>query len=351
MLEEKRDPSGVLYIYDRVLEKGSHDRRWVKMLVAPNLQTMQEDCFYACPHLEKVVAPNLKKIESGCFEACPKLTSFIAPFLKLQNVHFLGSLFIDLNKKEILSSGILEPRLVRAIEKEIQNEAPLSIQEKEAGVQVLKSGAFEILKVENGVITGICLPTAKVFPSHSLYENKGVKELVLPLVEKLDHNSVYKAQALEKVIAPCLKHVRFSNFSKCPRLECVEAPKLFVLEHSCFNENESLKNLHFDALESVDRNCFCHLPQVEEVYFPQVTAIGESSLQYNQNMKQVILPELIELERGILYRSSVQNLYAPKIHNRSTFIKYLKNARTLIKNKAVLPLNYKNRIKDERQNV
>jgi hypothetical protein len=53
-----------------------------------------------------------------------------------------------------------------------------------------------------------------------------------------------------------------------------------------------------------------------------------------------------ELERGIFYRSNVQELYAPKIYNRSTFIKYLKNARLLIKNRAVLPLNYRDHIKE-----
>ena len=75
-------------------------------------------------------------------------------------------------------------------------------------------------------------------------------------------------------------------------------------------------------------------------------AIGESSIQYNSNLEQVILPRLTELERGIFYRSNVQELYAPKIYNRSTFIKYLKNARLLIKNRAVLPSNYRGHIKE-----
>ena len=64
------------------------------------------------------------------------------------------------------------------------------------------------------------------------------------------------------------------------------------------------------------------------------------------NLEQVILPQLIELERGIFYRSNIQELYAPKIYNRSHFIKYMKNARKLIKNKSILPLNYKGHIKE-----
>ena len=346
MLEEKRDSSGVLYIYDRILENAAHDRRWVKVLVAPNLEVMGDDCFYACPNLEKVVAPKLSKIGMGCFEDCPQLTSFVAPFLKAQNIHFLGSLLIDLNQKKILTPGNLEPRLVRTIEKEFLKDEPLVIVENEGGDRVLKSGKFELLKEENGVITGICLPTLKMLPSHSLYENKTVKELILPSAEKMDHNAIYKSAVLEKVVAPCLKEVRFSNFSKCPKLNKVEAPELVSLDHSCFNDNESLSLVDFRKLESVSRQCFCHLPQIRTLCFPKVTAIGESSIQNNQNLEQVILPQLIELERGIFYRSNVQELYAPKIYNRSTFIKYLKNARLLIKNRAVLPSNYRGHIKE-----
>lgn len=345
MLEEKRDPSGILYIYDRVLKKASQDRRFIKVLVAPNLEVMEDDCFYACPELEKVVIPKLRKIGKDCFDECPKLTSFVSPILKVQGVQFLGGLFIDLKEKTILNSGNFSVRFVKTIEAEIQKNADLVIEEKE-GTRILKSGNYEILKEEQGVITGICLPTCKKLPAHALYENATVKELILLSAEKIDHNAIYKSKALEKVVAPALTEIRFSNFSKCPNLKNVETPNLTVISYACFNENEKLENISFSKLESVDRNCFCHLPRVEKACFPKVQAVGESSFQYNQNLKTVYLPEIIELERGIFYRSGVEQMYAPKIHNRSTFIKYLKNARTLIKNKAVLPQEMKIRTKE-----
>lgn len=350
MLEEKRDLDGVLYIYDQILPASSQDRRFVKILVAPNLNVMGNDCFYRCPHLEKVVAPSLKKIGTGCFDECPKLTNVVAPFLTFQGIQFIGGLFIDLKEKRFLNNGNFSHQFVDALEAEIQNDAPLVIEKKE-GVQVLKSGDFTILKEEAGVITEICLPTAKKLPAHSLYENEGVKELVLLSAKKIDHNAIYKAKALQKVVAPHVEEARFSNFSKCPALKEVQVPKLLFVEHGCFNDNPMLASLEVPTLESVDRNSFCYLPAMQAFYGPKIIAIGESSFQYNPNMKTVVLPKLLELERGMLYRSGVQEFYAPKIHNRSQSIKYLKNAKHLIKNKAVLPLNYKNHIKDERQNV
>lgn len=350
MLEEKRDMDGILYVYDQILPDASQERRFVKVLVAPNLEVMGVDCFYRCPMLEKVIAPKLKKIGTGCFDECPKLTNVIAPFLSATGVQFIGGLFVDLKKKRFLNCGDFSHQFVDVLESEIQKDAPLVI-EKKGDVRLLKVGRFEVLKEEKGIITGICLPTVEKLPSHSLYENKGVKELILLSAKKIDHNAIYKAKDLQKVVAPQVTDVRFSNFSKCPVLSEVQIPKLFFVEHSCFNDNAELAFLDVPALESVDRGSFCHLPSMQAFYGPKIISIGESSFQHNPNMKTIVLPKLIEMERGMLYRSGVQELYAPLIHNRSQSIKYLKNAKHLIKNKAVLPLNYKNRIKDERQNV
>ncbi len=345
MLEEKRDSSGILYIYDRILKKASQDRRFIKVLVAPNLEVMEDDCFYSCPELEKVVAPKLKKMGRDCFDECPKLTGFVAPILKVQGVQFLGGLFVDLKEKKILNSGNFSVRFVKAIEAEIQKNEPLVIEEKE-GARILKSGDYEILKEEQGCITGICLPTCKKLPSHALYENATVKELILLSAEQIDHNAIYKSKVLEKVVAPVLEEIRFSNFSKCPQLKVVNLPNLEVVSHGCFNDNEQLSDVALLKLESVDRNSFCCLPQIKQIYLPRVQAVGESSFQHNPNLKTVCLPEIDELERGIFYRSGVEQLYAPKIHNRSTFIKYLKNAKMLIKNKSVLSQEMKIYIKE-----
>ncbi len=344
MLEERRDMDGVLYVYDRILPDASQERRFVKVLVAPNLEVLGADCFYRCPMLEKVIAPKLKKIGTGCFDECPKLTNVIAPFLQVAGVQFIGGLFVDLKKKRFLNCGDFSHQFVDVLEAEIQKDAPLVIEKKE-GVRLLKSGNFEILKEENGIITGICLPTAEMLPAHSLYENEGVKELVLLSAKKIDHNAIYKAKALQKVVAPHVEGARFSNFSKCPALKEVQVPKLLFVEHSCFNDNPVLASLDAPTLESVDRNSFCHLPAMMAFYGPKIIAIGESSFQYNSNMKTIVLPKLIELERGMLYRTGVQEFYAPLIHNRSQSIKYLSHAKRLIRNKAVIPMGYEGLIK------
>ena len=98
MLNEKREESGILYIYDRELPDGALSNRYVTKIVAPNLIKMGDDCVYNCPNLELFAAPVLRKVGRDNFEACPKLNSMIAPYLKLHNIHFIGSLLIDLDR-------------------------------------------------------------------------------------------------------------------------------------------------------------------------------------------------------------------------------------------------------------
>lgn len=335
MLSERREESGILYIYDSDLPNGALSNRYVTKIVAPNLIRMGNDCVYNCPKLDLFVAPKLKKIGRDNFEACPLLKEIIAPYLKLQNIHFIGSLLIDLDKKEILNIGLLDQKLVRAIEKELKSADELFL-EVNGKNKVLKTLKHDILRVEDGVITYLCLPTTKVVPAHALYGNKGVREFVALKAEKLDHNAIYKAQDLEVVRMPKLKEARFSNFSKCPRLKEVISPILSTLQEGCFCSNPMLKSLPFEAFEYVADGCFCDLKKIKDVKMTKLVALGANSFEKNK-LRLVYMPALTYLERGTFLNSTVEYLYAPKLTNRSPSIKYLKNARELMRNKHFLP--------------
>ena len=88
------------------------------------------------------------------------------------------------------------------------------------------------------------------------------------------------------------------------------------------------------------------MPEVEVFYLKNAEFVGEGSLQSNEKMKAVLLPELVEIEHGVLYTSQPEYLYAPKTRERAVRIKYLKNAKQLIKSKDVLRAEYRGRIKE-----
>ncbi len=346
MLNEKREIDGTLYIFDKIIPSNSVQGRMVKEIIAPNAVLIEEEAIYRCPNLKKITAKNLQKIGENIVEECPSLVEVEAPLLEQQHIHFMGSLFIDLDKRKILNVGNFEPRFVRVLNEELSKGEHLEIIEKQDGSRVLKLDENEILKEKNGKIRGICLPTALKLPSHALYDNDFVEELVLLSATNIDHNAIYKASALKKVVGSKVQHIRFSNFTRCPQLIETILPELISIEDGCFCYNDKFSNFSFDKLESVEKNCFCFLPKVGVFSLKNAVAIGESSLQYNENMRVVLLPELEELERGLLYKCGVEYLYAPKIKERAVRIKYLKNAKQLIKKKDVLLPEYKGRVKE-----
>ncbi len=346
MLNEKREIDGTLYVFDEVIKKDDLHGRMITSLIAPNVISIEDDAIYRCPNLKKITAQNLQKIGDNIAEDCPSLVEVEAPLLKEQGIVFFGSLFIDLNNKKILNLGDFGSKLVHVLNEELQKGNKLSILEKEEGIRVLKLDENEILKEKDGKIKGICLPTCLTFPAHALYENNFVEELILLSATNMDHNAVYKAKALKKVVGSHLKTVRFSNFSRCPSLEEVHLPELEVLGEACFCYDNKLSSFSFDKLESVEKNCFCFLPEVEVFCLKNAEFIGEGSLQSNEKMKAVLLPELVEIERGVLYNSQPEYLYAPKTRERAVRIKYLKNAKQLIKGKDILRAEYRGRIKE-----
>lgn len=346
MLNEKREIDGTLYVFDEVIKKDDLQGRMITTLIAPNAVFIDDDAIYRCPNLKKIMAHKLQNIGDNIVEDCPSLVDVDAPLLKEKGVIYFGSLFIDLNNKKILNLGDFSSKLVDVLNEELQKGERLSLVEKEEGVRVLKLDENEILKEKDGKIKGICLPTCLKFPAHALYENNFVEELCLLSTKNMDHNAVYKSKALKKVFAPHLKEVRFSNFSRCPNLEEAILPELEVLGEGCFCYDDKLASFSFDKLENVEKNCFCYLPSVEVFYLKNAEFIGEGSLQSNEKMKAVLLPELVEIEHGVLYKSAPEYLYAPKTKERAVRIKYLKNAKQLIKSKDVLRAEYRGRIKE-----
>lgn len=346
MLNEERTVDGVLYVYDKVIPVGALQGRMVKELVLVNAVSIEDDAIYRCPYLEKMSAPCLENIGLNVVEDCPKLKEVDAKLLNEKGIVYLGSLFVDLNKKEILNCGNFSLQLVRVMNEELQKASSVQLVEKNDGIRVLKIDDNEFLKEEKGQIVGICLPTALKLPAHALYENQTVRNLVLLSAVEIDHNAVYKAVALERVFAPNVKKVRFSNFSKCPKLVEAQLPELFMLQEGCFCSNDLLADFPYDKLESVDRGCFCYLPSAKVLCLKKAMAIGESSIQNNPNMKAVLLPSLSDLERGVLYKTGVETLYAPLIGNRAQSIKYLKNAKQLIRRKEILPDLYRQFVRE-----
>ncbi len=341
----KKSDEGILYIWDTYLKEGSYQEQEARIVVALNLLSIKNDCFYNCPNLKMFIAPKLTTIGLDNFDECPCFSAFNAPVMKIRGVELFGSLLIDLKNKKILNSGRLEPKLVHQIEKEFDENEPLKISKNQDGTLSLMTGENEILRSKEGKITHITLKKCQVFPSHALYENDEVEELVLLTAKKMDHNAVYKAKRLKKVIASCLEEIRFSNFSKCPLLESVSADNVISIEEGCFCEDEKLNQMALKSLESVAHGCFCSLPSATVLYLPNVFAIGTSSIQRNPNMHTVILTNLTHFERGILYQTGVENLYAPNLVSRSNSIKYVKNAKQLMRQKAVLPPVYKEFVK------
>lgn len=346
MLNEKREQDGTLYVFDKVITKESLHGRMVTKLIVPNAVVIENDAIYRCPHLKSIIAHKVKKIGDNIVEDCPSLIDVEAPLLKEQGIIYFGSLFVDLNEKKILNLGDFDSKLIRVLNEELEQGEALQLFEKADGTRILKLDGNEILKERNGKIVGICLPKTKILPAHCLYENNSVEELVLLSAVKIDHNAIYKSKVLQKVVAPHVKSVRFSNFSRCPNLVEALLPEMEVLEDSCFCFNDKFASFKFDKLESVAKNCFCQLPSVEVFCLKNAEFIGEGSLQGNDKMKVVLLPSLEEIERGVLYNSQPEYLYAPKTKERAVRIKYLKNAKQLIKGKDVLRPEYRGRIKE-----
>ena len=346
MLNEKREQDGTLYVFDKVIKKDALQGRMVTKLIAPNAVVIEDEAIYRCPHLKSIIAPKVQKIGYNIVEECPALVEVDSPLLKEKGIIYFGSLFVDLNEKKILNLGDFDSKLIRVLNEELEQGEALQLFEKADGSRILKLDGNEILKERNGKIVGICLPKTKILPAHCLYENNTVEELFLLSATKIEHNAVYKSKAIQKVVGPHVKRVRFSNFSRCPNLVETLLPEMEVVEDSCFCFNDKFASFKFDKLESVEKNCFCHLPSVEVFCLKNAEFIGEGSLQGNDNMKVVLLPLLEEIERGVLYNSQPEYLYAPKTKERAVRIKYLKNAKQLIKGKDVLRPEYRGRIKE-----
>ena len=240
-----------------------------------------------------------------------------------------------MDKREILNIGTFDHKLVTALQTEIKNAPDLFLPIKDGEI-VLKTLKTDILRAKDGIMTHICLPTVKQVPAHALYGNKGIVSFKALKAEKIDHNAIYKAFDLEYVEMPKLKEARFSNFTKCPKLAEVKTPMLRDLQEGCFCLNPKLSEIPGDSLETVAGNCFCSLPKIKDVRMPNLIALGPNSFEKNK-MRLVYMPALTCLESGTFLKSKVEYLYAPKLRNRSPSIKYLQNAKELMRNKHFLP--------------
>ena len=94
------------------------------------------------------------------------------------------------------------------------------------------------------------------------------------------------------------------------------------------------------SLKSAAGGFASYLDKIQEITLPNLEFVGDYSFQYNPQMHTVILPRLETFERGIFYKTGIKSLYAPHVHNRSQSIKYLKNAKYLIRHKDTYPKPY-----------
>ena len=345
MIEQKKYDTKVFYIEEKVIESSTYDQILAENIVAPNLEKMGSDNFNSCPNLKSFYAPKLKEIGVDCFENCPALTIFDTKKLNEKGIVFLGSLLIDIKRKNILNYGTLEPKLVVEIEHELSKDAVRLIT-KDDKTQILKVGLFDVLKVENGFLTELCLPECKKLPAHSLYDNYTVQVLILPKAGTIDQKAIYKSEALQKLIAPHVREICAYNVLKCPKLEVVEMPELTKMSECCFSYNPKLKEISFKKLTNIDRLCCSNLPLVEEGYFQNLTSIGEASFQHNHNMRAIYCPLLLEMGKDVFHKSNIKHLYAPRLKRSEVVLSHLSNFADLLKNKGITLYGFDAKVKD-----
>ncbi len=210
-----------------------------------------------------------------------------------------------------------------------------------------------MVKLYQGNIIGLHLPTTKEVGYDFLQHNTSLQELDMPNVQRVGSNFLLDNTILNSLNMPNLRHVE-NNFLACNlALDKLELPCLQTVGHDFLHDNRDLRTLTLPQLQHVKRKFLYYNEQLITLNVPALQKVGDyflgkneklttlnapclksadyMFLPYNSGLTTLSLPNLQEVEDAFLFRNlGLSSLDTPNLRKVGAyFLAHNKNLTTL----------------------
>lgn len=208
-----------------------------------------------CPQLRYVHLPRCEHLEENCLE---KTSAEIeAPLLKKQGIYFISGFGINVDKKELISRGILPPKLYDFLKKHIHTISNLCVVTTQTNHYIYADDKL-FLKFHDQQLVDIH------FPDHIEYIESGVLMDIL---------------YLQEVSGMGVRQIENANLIRCPHLQRIGFPHLQHLGFHCIVNCDLIEELSFPELQTVPTcTSICNNNHLRYIYAPLLTNIPDVKL-------------------------------------------------------------------------
>ena len=167
----------------------------------------------------------------------------------------------------------------------------INITKNKDGSHNIYANGNTIVKVRNGKIIGLNLPTAKKIDDVFLHESDALREFSAPELEEVGNHFLYYDFFLEKF----------------------NAPKLRRTGNDFLTYNEKLMELYTPLLEKVGDNFLCRNDTLEKLELANLKETGSCFLRHTRSLTSFKAPKLEKVGYFFLACNSLTELSLPKL--------------------------------------